>query len=90
MKDLRHELSLWRVDWVILINLEVEFKPSSFEGSVRRPFNKTLPMKEIVINGLNENISILGIVNGHEFFVEPVSAYHLEIITFNYLVLIII
>ena len=53
-----YHFDLWRLDWIILRNMEVKFEPTSAEWSVRWALDKSNPLVKVVIYRLKENVLV--------------------------------
>ena len=56
MKDLCHEADLRRRDRIVLLNLEVQLEPPPCVGGVWGPLDVASPVKEVVLDRVQEDV----------------------------------
>lgn len=76
MKDLRDELDLRRRYRVILLDLEIEFEPPPFIGCVRRPLDVAQPVKEVVLNWLENEVLVPRARELEQLLVQSITCDH--------------
>ena len=70
MEDLSHELYFRRTDWVVLVDLEVQLEPTLFIRSLRGTSDHAMPMKQVVVDWLEQDISVFRPAYLHQLSVE--------------------
>ena len=79
VEDLSQKPDLGRTYRVVLLNVEAKFEPPLAVWSVRRAANVALPVEEVVVHWLEQNVLVARARELEELLVQSISRDHIII-----------